>query len=149
MLTYFEYLTDVPDAEIEDMRREMASGTVNPIGFKKRLGRELVQQFHGAAAALAAETQFEQTVQRGEVPDDIPVVRLPVADEIAGVRLSRFLVTAGLASSANEARRLIAQGAVQLDGVKVTEDSEASALKPGSVLRAGRRKFVRLESGSS
>jgi tyrosyl-tRNA synthetase len=58
-------------------------------------------------------------------------------------------VTAGLASSANEARRLIAQGAVQLDGVKVTEDSEASALKPGSVLRAGRRKFVRLESGSS
>ena len=73
----------------------------------------------------------------------MPEYALPAADALAGMRLSRLLVDAGLASSAGEARRLISQGAVQVDGERVSEDS-AAGITAGSVLRAGRRRYVRL-----
>ena len=74
----------------------------------------------------------------------MPTYQLPTASELEGKRLSRVLVDAKLADSATEARRLINQGAVQIDGEKVSEDGDASALKPGSILRAGRRRFAKL-----
>ena len=116
---------------------------MNPMELKKRLARELVAQFHSTDAAHEAEGHFERTVQGGGLPEDMPEYALPDADTLAGMRLSRLLVDAGLASSAGEARRLISQGAVQIDGERVTEDS-ATRVQAGSVLRAGRRRYVRL-----
>ena len=143
IIPYCEYLTDIPDAELDDMRQALGSGSVNPMELKKRLARELTAQFHDAAAALEAERAFERTIQRGALPDDIPEYELPAPDALASMRLSRLMVDAGVAESVAEARRLISQGAVQLDGERVTADA-ASAVGAGGALRAGRRRWVRL-----
>ena len=140
---YCEYLTDIPDAELDEMRQALGAGSVNPMELKKRLARELTAQFHDAAAAREAERGFERTVQRGALPDDIAEYALPAADALASMRLSRLMVDAGVAESAAEARRLINQGAVQLDGERVTVDA-AAAVAAGGALRAGRRRWVRL-----
>ncbi|CAI8053927.1 Tyrosine--tRNA ligase [Geodia barretti] len=133
IVPYSEYLTDIAEDEID----------VNPMELKKRLARELVAQFHDANAAREAEGHFERTVQGRELPEDIAEFALPPSEELADMRLSRLLVDAGLANSAGEARRLIDQGAVQIDGERVNEDS-TSGVAAGCVLRAGRRRFVRL-----
>ena len=143
ILPYSEYLTDIADDEITEMRTALDAGSVNPMELKKRLARELVAQFHDAGAATNAERNFERTVQGGQIPEDIPEYALPAPDALARMRLSRLLVDAGLASSAGEARRLVSQGAVQIDGERVSEDSTAG-IEVGAVLRAGRRRYVRL-----
>ena len=144
IMPYFENLTDVSDAELGEMRDAMDGQSVHPMDLKKRLAGELVEQFHDADAARAALEYFERTVQGGKSPDDIESYELPPSSELADKRLSRILVDAGLAGSATEARRLIRQGAVQVGGEKVTTDSSASELEPGTILRAGRRRMVRL-----
>lgn len=143
IVPYSECLTDIPDDEIDEMRRALSDSSVNPMEFKKRLAYELVAQFHDAEAAREEELHFERTVQRRELPEDMPEYALPPAEALAGLRLSRLLVDAGLVSGAGEARRLISQGAVQIDGERVSEDSVAG-VTAGSVLRAGRRRYVRL-----
>ena len=143
IVPYCEYLTDIPDAELDEMRQALGAGSVNPMELKKRLARELTAQFHDAAAALEAERGFERTIQRGALPDDIAEYALPAPEALASMRLSRLMVDAGVAESAAEARRLINQGAVQLDGERVTVDA-ADAVAAGGALRAGRRRWVRL-----
>ena len=140
---YCEYLTDIPDAELDEMRQALGAGSVNPMELKKRLARELTAQFHDESAALEAERGFERTIQRGALPDDIAEYALPAPEALASMRLSRLMVDAGVAESAAEARRLINQGAVQLDGERVTVDA-AAAVAAGGALRAGRRRWVRL-----
>ena len=144
IIDYFEWLTDVPDDELARMDEELAGDSVNPMEMKKRLARELVTQFHDAEAARRAEASFERTVQRGEAPEDIDTFQLPSASEIEGMRVSRLLVAANLVASTGEARRLINQGAVQVDGERLTEDGAASTLSAGSIVRVGRRRFLRL-----
>lgn len=143
IVPYCEYLTDIPDAELDEMRQALDAGSVNPMELKKRLARELTAQFHDAAAAREAERAFERTVQRGALPDDIAEYALPPREALASMRLSRLMVDAGVAESVAEARRLINQGAVQLDGERVTVDA-ADAVAAGGALRAGRRRWVRL-----
>ena len=143
--SYYEYLTDVPDADIADMRESMASEAANPMDFKKGLARYITAVFHDADAASAAESHFEQVVQRRDLPDDIPEVSL---SEVAGLPINRLLAQAGLASSNAEARRLITQGAVEViraDGQRESvAPGDAPQLRAGDVVRAGRRRFVRL-----
>ena len=143
IVPYSEYLTDIDDEEIEEIRLTLGDGSVNPMELKKRLARELVTQFHDGKAALEAERNFERTVQGDALPEDIPEFALPSAETLTGMRLSRLMADAGVASSVGEGRRLIDQGAVQVDGERVTEDS-ATCVQAGSVLRAGRRRYVRL-----
>jgi tyrosyl-tRNA synthetase len=143
IIPYSEYLTDIADDEIDEMRKALDNDAVNPMELKKRLARELVTQFHDSDAAREADEHFERTVQRGGVPEDMPEYELPSTDLLEDMRLSRLLVDAGLASSAGEARRLISQGAVHIGGVRVSDDS-AAGIKSGAILRAGRRRYVRL-----
>ena len=142
---YYEYLTDVSDADIAEMSRAMAAETANPMDFKKELARRITATFHDAAAAAAAAAHFERVVQRRDLPDEMPEYSLA---EAAGRPVNRLLVAAGLAASNAEARRLIAQGAVSVirsNGARVSVTAEETpALAAGDVIRAGRRRFVRL-----
>ena len=140
--SYFEFLTDVPDAELAEIAQVVESGSANPMDIKKRLASDLVTQFHGQDEARQAQAFFESTVQRGQTPDDMPELALDVAAD-PDKRLSAVIVEAGLASSAAEARRLINQGAVRLDDRPVSENLPASRLSDG-ILRVGRRRFLRL-----
>ena len=142
MPIYFECLTDISDAELTEIDHALQSGSENLMDIKKRLAADLVRQFHGPEAASEAQSFFERTVQAGETPDDIPSVTVS-ADEAGSIRLSGLIVRAGLVSSNGEARRLIDQGAVRLDDQQLTQNVSVSELISG-VLRAGRRRYVRL-----
>ena len=141
----FENLTDVPDDELSEMRDSLADSRVNPMELKKRLAREFVTQFQGVEAAACAQDYFERTVQEREVPEDIATYRLPPAAEREGTRLSRIMIDSKLASSASEARRLINQGAVRVNDVKVESDRAAPDLCAGDIMTVGRRRWLRLE----
>lgn len=136
---YFEVLTDVPLAEIDEMKLAMAAGQVNPRDLKMRLAREIVAQFHDPAAAAAAEAAFVRQFVEREIPEDIPTFTLTAPSGIVEV-----LVASGLALSKSEARRLIDGGGVRVDGERV--EDYALTLSPGAnvVVQVGRRKFVRV-----
>lgn len=153
MMDYFELLTDVPDEELGELKRQLSEGAVNPMVPKKRLAEEIVEQFHGAGAAGEAGAAFERVVQGREVPDDVPQVSLadlvgrlqtgPSSD--AGARslsVADVIAATGLAGSRSEAKRLVSQGAVEVDGQKVT--GETLAIREGSVIKVGKRRWVRI-----
>ncbi|MCH8283950.1 MAG: tyrosine--tRNA ligase [Chloroflexi bacterium] len=163
LLDYFEYLTDVPDSELEEMRRSMEDSSVNPMELKKRLAAEITAQFHGANDVLEAQRYFERTVQRREIPQDIPEVGFRAAREQVGiyrpgndnqvthidvsghpgeVATVDLIWAAGLAKSKGEAKRLISQAAVEIDQQRY--DAPSVALKDGTVIKVGRRRYTRL-----
>ena len=121
---------------------EVEGGAGDPLTLKHELARRLVERFHGAAAARAAAERFRAVVQRRELPEDMPEVRISVvgggdAGLLDVLRESFSLVSNG------EARRLVTQGAVQLDGAPETDPTRR--LGPGSYLvRAGKRRFARV-----
>ena len=155
IVPYFEYLTDAPQEELTSFSSDLAAGSINPMDMKKRLAREITTQFHESAAADAAQENFERVVQRRDLPEEIPEFAEPSLDpsfDGESRRLSNIIVDAGLATSAAEAKRLISQGAVQLitesagDARTFERDDRASGLGLAhrSVLKVGRRRFVRL-----
>jgi tyrosyl-tRNA synthetase len=130
MYSYYELLT------AEDL---VAVKAEHPMEAKKRLAGLITARFHDAEQAQAARQHFEQVFSRKELPEDMETYRA----EKPG-KLSYLLVAAGLAKGMNEARRLIDQGAVRLDGEKVAEDM---VFEPRAcVLQVGRRQFRKIET---
>jgi tyrosyl-tRNA synthetase len=138
IMDYFELVTDVLDAEVAQMRREMAEGCVNPMLLKKRLAGEIITQLHDRGAAEGAEANFRRVVQEKEIPEEMTEFCIEAGER----SIPHLMMEAGLVKSIGEARRLITQGGVELDGVKVTAFS--CTVNPGSVLKAGKRRFLRL-----
>jgi tyrosyl-tRNA synthetase len=145
IMPYFELITDVPDDELAAVKGQLEEHSVNPMLLKKRLAREIVAQFHSAEAAQEGEAHFEGVFQKRGMPEDMPEHPLPSVARggLLSVReLEVLLVEAKVAESRAEARRLIQQRAVEIDGKKVTE--EDMALGEGSVIKVGKRRFLRL-----
>lgn len=151
IVTYFELLTDVPDADLGEMRRGLEDGSAHPMALKQRLGREIVQQFHGEAGAAEAEEHFRRVFQDRDFPEDAPVFRL--ADLPAGIVLQQnagvvvldvvaLNAHVGLAKSKSEARRLLDQGAVEANGRRVTE--AVATVELPCALKVGKRRFLRI-----
>ncbi len=142
LLEYFTLATDVPAAEIAEMRLAMAAGAVNPRDLKMRLGREITAMFHGPAAATTAEGEFVRVFQQRQLPTDMPTVTLSAPTPVVDV-----LVSAGLAASKSEARRLVAQGGVEIGGERVADAQAVVPAIDGLVLQVGKRRFVRVKVG--
>jgi len=133
ILQYFELLTDVPDKELEEWRQALSQEAVNPMILKKRLGRELVTQLYSPKEAAGAEAHFEKVFQKRELPEQMA--------EVPSGELLEMLVAKGLAKSRNDARRLIAQGAVDVDGQKATD---AHMVVPkNSIIKVGKRGYIK------
>jgi len=141
IIPYLELLTDVPDEEIEHFNAGMADGRLNPMTVKKRLAQELVKDFWSAKDAEEAAGEFSRTVQHKEVPDDIPVVKIAAG---SAVLLSAEIARAGLAKSRSEARRLLEQNAVEINGKTVNEDLEIDKIDDGSIIKVGKRRFIKV-----
>lgn len=138
---WFRLTTDLDPAEIDEMQEACAHGKMNPRDAKMRLGREIVAQYHSAAAAQEAEDGFIAMFQKKEIPDEMP--ELVVAD---GASVVEVLVSAGLVASKGEGRRLIEGGGVKV-GEAVVADSVAQVsfgAATSLVLQKGKRNFVRL-----
>ncbi len=141
MWRYFELLSFRPLAEIEGFKRQVSEGA-NPRDIKFLLGEELVGRFHGESAATAAREEFVARFQKGATPDEMPEVELDCPDGAMPIVLA--LKAAELTSSTSEAIRMIKQGAVRVDGDKVSDRD--LVLEPGSthVCQVGKRKFARI-----
>jgi tyrosyl-tRNA synthetase len=141
MWRYFELLSFRPLAEIAALRAAVADGR-NPRDVKFELAGELVGRFHGSAAALAAHEAFVRRFRDGQVPADLATVAVPVPAD--GLGIANVLRAAGLVASNSEAIRLIDQGAVRVDGERLT--SRETILRAGAthVLQVGKRRFGRV-----
>ena len=133
IMQYFELLTDVSAKELEEFKQALDSQTVNPMTLKKRLAREIIVQLYSEAEATEAEAHFEKVFQRRETPDQI--------DEVPSGELMEMLVAHGLAKSRNDARRLVAQGAVDVDGKKATDARMVVA--KNSIIKVGKRGYIK------
>jgi tyrosyl-tRNA synthetase len=117
MWRYFELLSNLGIQQIQTARSEVENGTHHPMELKKRLATELVARFHGLAAAQSALDYFETRHQKKSVPRNI---RRQFSAP-ASIWICRLLVDLGFAKSGSEARRLIAQGAVKVDGQVISD----------------------------
>lgn len=141
---YFELLTDVPLEELQSIREQLDTGSVNPMTLKRQLGREIVSLYHDNQAALQAEEHFNLVHKKKEIPDEIPEY-VPDKDAEGKAWIVDLLTGASLAGSNSEARRLIQQGGVRIDGEKVEDYTINLPIRDEFVLQVGKRKFVRIK----
>jgi len=141
MWRYVELLSFAPSATVQTWKKEVADGR-NPREVKVSFAQEIVERFHGPAAAASALADFEARFREGGVPEHMPEVTLKAA--VGGIALAQVLKQADLTSSTSEALRMIEQGGVRLNGEKVSD--KALKLAPGEqvVLQVGKRKFARV-----
>ena len=154
IVRWHELLTDLPAADLADVARDLEQGAVNPMEHKKRLALDITRQFHDADAAHGAQAHFERVVQRRGLPDVMREYSENAIIKSSGGSLLRMLVDVGLASSISEARRLISQNAIEVihpDGTRTplisgkgAEISSGDVIRADDVIRAGRRRFVRI-----
>lgn len=140
---YFEWLTDKPTDQVLEIQNALSNGSANPMELKKEVAHTIVREFYSLDMAKEAESFFTKTVQNRETPDDIDHFILPDGAGTETLRLSNILVESGLTSSAGEARRLIDQNAIKLDGTTITKNLSIKELGRG-VLKVGRRRYLRL-----
>jgi tyrosyl-tRNA synthetase len=142
MWRYYELLTDLTADEIRAMRAAAEGSARNPRDLKVGLARRVITDFHSRAAADAAEEEFNRVFKRREAPDEVEERGLAAGP----YKLPRLLVEAALAPSMAEARRLIEQGGVKLDGERRTRVDEEVALDAGRavLIQAGKRRFLRV-----
>ena len=127
-----EYWSNLTDLDSDDLRK------LKPLDAKKKLAFEIVRQLNNEKAAKEAQENFENTFQKGEMPQSIPTISV----KQPSIELTDFLAENNLASSKSEAKRLIKEGAVEIDGQTIAE-SEIE-LENNQVIRVGKKKFVRI-----
>ena len=137
---YFELITDVSLKELKNIKIRLEDPANNPRDIKKQLARTIVNIYHGNQASKEAESEFEKIFVKKEIPDDMP--EFVLAD--GSYRIDELLVKTKTAGSKSDARRLIQQGGVTLNGKKVNDLFEEFSISGDAVLKVGKRKFVKL-----
>ena len=144
IVRYFELVTDVHPDELAVIKDGLNRGNVNPRDVKMRLAGEITALYHGNEAAVSAEEHFRLVFQKREMPEDITEYEIPYSMlEGDGVDAVRLLVELGFSSSNSEARRLISQGALRINGSKA-DTFKIVGLCDGDVIQAGKLKFVKI-----
>ena len=138
MGTYSRLVSRWTPSEIDEMEKAIQAGTLHPRDAKMRLAREIVSIFYSDEEALAAEEAFVKLFQQKETPDEMPEFAM---DD--GATVLDVLIGAGLVSSKSEARRMIDQNGVRLDG-ETLERGDVTFPHPG-ILQVGKRRFVRVK----
>jgi tyrosyl-tRNA synthetase len=144
MWRYFELLSFRPMSEIDEFRDRIQAGA-NPRDIKFLLAEEIITRFHDAAAAERAREDFIARFARGAIPDEMPEVTLSLEQDSIGI--AAMLKQSGLTSSTSESFRMIRQGAVRLEGEKVTDEHLELARGAVLVAQVGKRKFARVTLG--
>ncbi|HUF78344.1 MAG TPA: tyrosine--tRNA ligase [Thermoanaerobaculia bacterium] len=143
MWDWYLLLTDLPEAEIAARRVRVEAGELHPKAVKQELAGRLVAAYHGAEAARRAEAGFEEVFSRGGVPEEVAEHAVE-----AGTPLFKLLAAAGLAPSTSEARRLVQQGAVSVDGDRLSDPyAELAPRERIYLLKVGKRRFARVTVG--
>ena len=143
MWSYYELVTDRTPQEIAALKKEVSGGALHPMDAKMRLAQEVIAGFHGEDAARKAAENFQRVFRDRQAPVEAPVVKLSKGP---AKKLTALLVDLKLIASKSEAERLIKQGGVEIDEVRVDDPRKDIDLsKPAEfLLRAGKKKFVRV-----
>ncbi|HTP79144.1 MAG TPA: tyrosine--tRNA ligase [Bacteroidota bacterium] len=140
--TYFELTTDVSGKELGKIKVEMKDTKVNPRDIKRKLARTLVTLYHSAGAAQKAEEEFDRIFIEKQVPDSVDAFTLKTSN--GAMTISDLMVETKLASSKGDARRLIEQGGVTVDGARVAAYNDPLPKKEEFILKVGKRKFLKI-----
>ncbi|MEI7942852.1 MAG: tyrosine--tRNA ligase [Candidatus Riflemargulisbacteria bacterium] len=142
IIKYFELLTDVSDSIIEKMKKQMKDGSVNPRDLKVNLGKTIIEMYHSKEDALKAEEYFITAFRDKDIPEDIPEMNVT---KIEGeLTLINIMKLAYMASSNKEIKRLFEQGAVSLDGEKVSDPFYLLESGKEVVIKSGKRNFLKI-----
>jgi tyrosyl-tRNA synthetase len=141
MWRYFELLSFRPLGEIEQLRLDIQQGA-NPRDIKFQLGQELVARFHDSKSAEAAQASFIARFQKGAMPDEMP--ELTLSAEGGAIKIANLLKQASLTGSTSDAFRMIKQGAVRIDGERITDKGLSIAAGNTHVFQVGKRRFARV-----
>lgn len=149
IVRYMELAATVPAEDVARVRTSLESGRENPRDAKRALARAIVTLYHDREAALRAEEEFDRIFAQGGVPDEIPEpdVVLRGQTSLDAVWVVALVVGAGLAASNGEARRLVQQGGIRVDGEVVSDVDSTFSLTTPRLLQAGKRRFVRVVPG--
>ncbi len=143
MWRYYELLTDMPPADIASLRQKCESGDENPRNAKVALAKLIIKDFHSQTGADAAEEDFVRQFVKKEIPDDIEEKSI----DAGSYRLAELIVNTGLAASKGEARRLIEQGGVRINGEKASNNAEEIMIGSEEILlQVGKRKFMKVSA---
>jgi tyrosyl-tRNA synthetase len=141
MWLWFELISFRTMDEIKKLRDDVNTG-MNPRDVKFLLGEELAARFHNADAAKQARENFIAQFQKGQMPEDMPEINIMVGDK--GMPITHIIKTAGLTDSTSEATRLLQQGAVRVDGEKISDRNLLIQAKKTIILQVGRRRFAKV-----
>ncbi len=143
-LRYWELLTDISPSELAKMKRDLKSGRLHPKEAKKNLAIRIVEMYHSKKAAKEAAKEFEEVFKEKKLPHRIPKVKVSKKK----IWVVKLLTISGMAKSSSEARRLIQQGAVTLDGERVTDPEKELIIREGAILKVGKRRFAKIVAKS-
>ena len=139
--TYFVLTTDVSEEKLAEIQNLMGDENTNPRDLKRELAKTLVTMYHSEEAAKTAEEEFDRIFINKGLPDEIPEFKIEESKEI---NILELIVLVNFAPSKGEARRLVTQGGVSIDGEKINDPLQTIKIKKDMILKVGKRKFVKL-----
>ncbi len=140
IVKYFRLAADADDDKVESVEKILADGKTNPRDVKRELGRAIVELYHGADAAQAAEQHFDKIIVQKDIPDEMDEFELN-SDQL----LVEVIANAGLTKSKGEARRLIKQNAVKLDGETCSDINHTLTVGEKVIIKVGKRRFIKVK----
>ncbi|MGD6844651.1 tyrosine--tRNA ligase [Bacillus infantis] len=142
MPKYFELVTDFTPEDIKSIKKQLKSGELHPRDAKMLLGKTIVRMYHGLEAAEQAEQHFISVFQKGSMPEDIPVMEWKGEKETSIIDL---LVGLEMLSSKSEARRMIENKGVKINGEQVDHSQLSLSITDGLIVQVGKRKFIQIK----
>jgi tyrosyl-tRNA synthetase len=139
IFNYFELATDISSSELKGIKHQLEDSKVNPRDIKRKLARTLVRMYHSEEAAIQAEEEFDRIFIKKDVPDEIEEFKIDGNN--SEFNILELILKVNFAPSKGEARRLVTQGGVSINGEKVTDVHYKAKLNDGMVLKVGKRKF--------
>ena len=144
IIQYFTLATNTSSEEIKKVEEKLKNG--NPMEIKKNLAEIIVDEIYGPKPSEEARDNFENTVQNKKLPSEIKTVQVSISGKVrVAKQLVDYLVDVKLALSKSEAKRLIEQGGIEIDGKRITDQTFIVDPKDGMVIKVGKRKFVKIK----
>ena len=146
IVRYFELLTEISMERLNEIKEKMSRDDFNPMELKKELAAEIVEEQHGEEAAVKARKEFESVFSKGNLPEDIPVIEIEETDlEEGELWIVKLVAATGLVDSNSQARRMIKQGAVKIDGEKYEKINLDIEVEDEMIIQIGKRRFAKIK----
>jgi len=142
ILKYLKLAAFAPPGVLDEAKEKLEAEKINPMDVKKKMARMVIEIYHSEKDAIAAQAEFESVFSKGKTPEDIEIATYPAGTQIWIVDLMR---ENGLVKSGGDARRMLVQGAVSIDGNRVDDEKLEFVVKKPAILKVGKRRFLRIE----